>query len=58
MLGDAPFLECIEAGSDHYWTGLLLIYVFTIIIVVVLLLNMIIAMMSKVRPAPPCTPAA
>ena len=57
MLGDAPFLECIEAGSDHYWTGLLLIYVFTII-VVVLLLNMIIAMMSKVRPAPPCTPAA
>merc|ERR1712167_385245 len=45
MLGDAPFLECIEL-SNHYWTGLVLTYTFTVI-VVVLLLNMIMGMMGK-----------
>lgn len=45
LLGDAPFLDCIKV-SNHYWTGLVLTYLFSVI-VVVLLLNMVIAMMSK-----------
>ena len=39
MLGDAPFLECIEL-SNHYWTGLVLTYTFTVIVVVLLLNSM------------------